>query len=839
MSVTQSFKKYQRGQRVQTTAVAFDKGMSFTNAPLEDGWTKLCVNFDLGYNTNNQAISPRKGMTVTSDGLIQYTSNPLPFQGPGIITDGMSIVAGNRVTRNGIEYKQIIVGRITDGPNSDRYTGDAWVLTVQGSTVQYSTLSDPTYRCYFTKPKLTNAHIHGIPLNDSEYIKKHIGVFAFNGDYYYFTNDGNLRCTQFNDTLKKFESIVVTPFAPYISEAKNSLYNMLLPNPYDALNPPGVTAAVMPLGMQAYFKDRNTGDRKLKLLPKSGEAYSYRLWYSYPAASATSVVFHISYLNNWDGVERPVVRDETQEYTADGSAIYFDDIQIDTDIQTATFMVYCLPAADATFNNGVLDTLSLAKATVGTFPFKYTGQNLDSSKNLEPVNYNLAYAKGMTYWKNRIFLYGARDDQGRIDATILWASDPNRPDWFPYPGNIDIFEEDIIYVQPMLDSLLVFTAHNLYSLTLAQDGLSWLKQHLQGNLNIAEWDLHLIQIVKNMVFFKSGNYYYMVVPKLSSNTLGISVAPVSKPIVDFLDSFEDNILQIVDDLYNYSLGSRYKSLAKTILDINLVHYYTFLDYQDMHCTYVFKATKRTKTAFDIASNTFIEETSDEVLLNLSLLYNTVTRTWRMYIQESERVLQPLFMDATGKGTYATLVEFEGNACVQLLEYSGTRYYDLYIKQGQNTATRAKLFNNWQYFDTGNMEQNSDMKKRFREYQFKINNQANNALEFYTGFFIDRTERTYEMLYRQEEVPDQDEDIRTIVIDASPAHRLQAEFFADNWTTLGKWILGVSKFPNKLFWKIRIPTSGKGYLPRSIFISYNETAYEVISHTTVYRELYSR
>lgn len=847
MAVTQPFKKYQRGQRIQTSDVSYANGMSYTNAPLEEGWLKLLVNFDLGANTNDLAISPRTGMSTTSDGLIQYPdgTDPLIFQGSTAVSDGMSIVAGNKVTRGGVEYKQIIVGRITGDAVAGRYTGDAWVLTVNGSSVRFSPLNDTiaqgTNKCYFTKPDLTKASIHGMPLRESEYIKSHIGTFAFNGDYYYFTTDGKLRHTTFNDVTMRYEEAVVSPFTPYISEAKNSLYNMLKKDPYVFDNQPYASTLVRPTSVQTYFRNRSNGNRELKLLPKSGEAYDYKLYYYYPAASNTNVCFSISYYNNVDGVEHFIARDETQEYQtgADAPDIFFDDIQINA--EQAIIKIYCVPADTATFTEGKrLDNLSLAKATMGEAVLNYSPANQESSRNLEPITYALQYAKGMTYWKNRLWVYGARDNSTNIvDSSLLWASEPNRPDWFPYPANIDLFDEDIVYVQPMLDNLLVFTAHNLYSITLSMDGLSWTKQHLQGNLNITDWDLHLIQIVKNMVFFKSGNYYYMVVPKITSSSTGMAVAPISKTITDFLDSFESNVKQIVDDLYNYSLSTRYKGLAKTSIDLELVHYYNYLDYEDMHNTYVFSATRRTKVGFDLDSNTYIEEVSEPVLLNFSLLYNTLTRTWRTYTQESQRVMQPLFMNATGKGVYASLVEYDGKACVQFLEYSNAIFHDLYIKQGENTPTRASLFNNWQYFDTGSMEQNSDMKKRYREYQFKINNAANSALEFYTGFFIDKSERTYEMLYTQEEVDDHSDDVTTMVIDAVPTHFVQNEAIDTNYSTLGKWILSVSKFPNKKLWKIRIPTSGKGYLPRTVFISYNESDYEVLSHTTVYRELYSR
>ena len=49
----------------------------------------------------------------------------------------------------------------------------------------------------------------------------------------------------------------------------------------------------------------------------------------------------------------------------------------------------------------------------------------------------------MTYWKNRLFVYGVPKDR-----TILFSSDINDPTYFPYPYGADLFDEPIIHVMP-------------------------------------------------------------------------------------------------------------------------------------------------------------------------------------------------------------------------------------------------------------------------------------------------------------------------------------------------------------------------------------------------------
>lgn len=835
MGTKQAYKVYQRTQRIQDTNISFANGMSFTNAPLSEGFSRLLVNYDFG--TEDATLVPRNGLIATEH-ITDYSDIDLPFN------SNMTLLAGNKVTHNGVEFKQIIVGEIIDKSAYDLYKGKAWVITCENNKLRYAPLHDDilgSYYCYFTKPDLAQASIHGTLLQESPYVQKIVGSFAFNNEFYFFTNDGNLRHTKFDKAQRKYITETVTPFKINQSEAQNSLYNMLLVNPYDFECT--ATGSIFSMtGFAPFEMNRVTGViGNLKIRPNSGEEYAYKMYYNYPGATAYPICFHIEYNIGSNSVWFPVARDESEEYIPSSEPFVFKGIRIDS--QFAQFRIYAVKSTDAKFNeSNQLTTESLAKGVVLTTSFNYTGKDTtDGTTNLELKTYDLSHARGMTYWKNRLFVFGARDRaQNKIDNTVLIASDPNRPDWFPYTANADIFEEEIIYVQPMLDDLLVFTKHNLYSLTLSEDGLSWTKKHLQSDLNIKPWDLNLIRIVKNMVFFKSGNYYYMVVPKLTAASgAGLAIAPITKTITGFIDNFLTNVKQVVDDLYNYSLYGRYRERAKITFDLDLIHYYNYLDYEDVHNTYVFKVTKKVKKSYDFSTGTYEYEDTKPVLLNFSLLYNTVSRTWRIYCIESERVLQPLFMNATGHGVYGTLVEYNGNTGLQFLEHKDSIYRDSYIKQGKNTLSSAEVFKNWQYFDSGNIDQNADMKKRFREYQFKINNSSSSALEFYSGFFIDKLTRTYQMQYNEEELLDSDEQVSTIVIDAIPSHSILDPENTILYTTLGSWILGESKFPDVNIYKIRIPTSGKGYLPRTILISYNENEYELLSYATVYRQLYSR
>ena len=757
----------------------------------------------------------------------------------------------------------INAGEIKTGENIENEPrGNAWVLTVtKDSTGKYYIrnwvpLNDSTMKTYvlYNIPTAGASEIHGVSLNAASGVKKHIGTYAFNGNYYYFTTDGNLHYTNFDTTTASFTVNTVTAFKPTQAETQNQLYNLLLAEPYsfDCAQVSGV------LRLTGFAPYKNG---KLILNPQKGQSYDYKLYYTYPDETA-KYCFHIEWQTYGTDSWKPVARVETEAYGVGPNPIEFKGISVDSDL--AQFRIYAIkePTDESLkkdyFNEAEqFTTLALANSVVLTASFNYyVPSQTDSTLNLGLARYNLATAKGMTYWKNRLWLFGAQeqDENGAIikqDNTILFASEPNRPDWFPYTAGADIFEEDIICLQPMLEELLVFTRHNLYSLALSEDGLGWTKKHLQSNLNIQSWDLHLIQVVKNMVFFKSGNYYYMVVPKLTAASgAGLAIAPISKNIVGFLDDFETNVKALVDDLFNYSCYSRYKEQSKVTYDLKLVHYYNSLDYEDIHNNYVFAVEKKVKVGYDTSKDGLITETQ-KVYLTLSLLYNTVNRTWRIYTFESEQLIVPLLKDATNKGLYGSILITNGSVGLQFLSYSSDNT-DKYIKQAEPKGPEdATVFKNWQYYDSGNLDQNSDMKKRFREYQFKVNNISKSFIEFYSGFYLDKNTRTYEIAYTQEVLTDDVNKESTVVIDSIPYHATQENPLSENiseealdklkykYTKFGTWKLGTSQFPNTKNYKIRIPTSGKGYLPRMILISYNDKNYELLSCATVYRQLYSR
>lgn len=436
--------------------------------------------------------------------------------------------------------------------------------------------------------------------------------------------------------------------------------------------------------------------------------------------------------------------------------------------------------------------------------FNFNKADYKDTNNTTAKKYNIHEATGMCYWRNRLVLWGTAED-----PTLLFCSEVNNPGYFPYPNNTDVFGEPIIHAVPLLDKLLVFTTNSLYSLTLSSDGMSWTKALIQANLTIKPWDTHLIRPVKNMVFFKSGNYYYMVVPKAASLTGELTIAPVSKPITGYLDKFKTNVAIILERLYNYTE------------DFELAHYYNYLDYEDIHNVYSFKI--------------------GVLYFNVVLLYNIVTRHWRVYCYESNSIYKPYKQDATAKGELLGVVPIANKLGFAKVVYNPNASTDTYVDASGRTQ-ETNTFKSYQMLDTGYREISSDYKKRFRELQIRINNKSQSDLYFYTDFVVDGDMRLDHVEYETiHNIDPSNPDYGTITVQ----RKFVNSEYVPGSTTLNEeghtngWKMDMSVFPDVTLWKVRIPVSGKGYNPRMLIVSLNQKPYEIMSTAYVYRTLYSR
>lgn len=496
--------------------------------------------------------------------------------------------------------------------------------------------------------------------------------------------------------------------------------------------------------------------------------------------------------------------------------------------------------------------------STNTIGLSLVSDDLANSLNIKTAKYNLGECTGMCEWSNHLVLWGVPKA-----LNTLFVSDVNNPGYFPYPNNVDVFTEPIMSVHNYGNELLVLTTTCLYRLSWDAEGTGWTHKLVQRNLHITEADIPMAGVIKNMFYFKSGNYYYMMVPRAASNNVvgDVTIAPISKPIEGLLDNFHNEIYNLVkvmvdqDDLFDFTE--------------QLVKYSSYID--------------NTRIVFNYAYDLIQHEWSDYTkpgytndtprYLYVQLIYDTDARTWSIKIFENTHILCPSHPNAVQQDQFVDIIDVWGDNTFG--QYSTLQYYKLqnytdtsimYISSNGEPYDYEKIFKNYQYLDTGNREINTEMKKRFREFQFKIKNKTATNLGFYNAFLVDGSLRKDLQHYNPRLISDPTTGEQYIVVERTlndaymlftPAYvttRIERilvpeRMLQDNGeltpTTLAeetdpdRWILDQSALPGRTLWKIRMPISGKGYTPRAILLSTNEAEYEILGNAWVYRTMHAR
>lgn len=503
--------------------------------------------------------------------------------------------------------------------------------------------------------------------------------------------------------------------------------------------------------------------------------------------------------------------------------------------------------------SGIEEEYVLSTVSVG---LSLVSDELANTLNLTPKNYDLGQATGMCEWEQRLVLWGVPDA-----LNTLFISDVGNPNFFPYPNNVDIFTDPIISVHNYGNELLVLTTSALYRLTWDAEGLGWVHTLVQQNLHVTLEDTYMSCVIKNMFFFKSGEYYYMMVPKAtSSNVRGeVAIAPISKPIEGLLDNFHEevyNLVKVMADDPNMVNFPNY-----------LVNYFSYVDNTRVVVNYVYDLNA---TVGDT------ESVTNSKYLYVQLIYDTDIRTWTMRVFEAAHMLYASHADAIQQDRFIDVTPAQTDAQLVLQYYQFQDYADESIQYVSETDTVYvdRIVKNYQYLDTGNREINTELKKRFREFQFKIKNNTATNLGFYTSFLIDGSIRKDLQRYEPRFILDPITGEATVIVDRVvdpnalvvfertldpnamvyrteriekiivPARMLQDSgeltptILAEE-TDADRWVLDQSAFPGRTLCKIRMPITGKGLSPRAILLSTNEQNFEILGHCWVYRTMHSR
>lgn len=825
MALQAQYKKYKRGQRQAIVETDFTGGMMFSENAVSDGYVKTLVNFDFTQD-GRKALKPRAALNVCEVIVPDMVTELSQSDEELYLDEDTSIKYSKECVENGNEYRQFILGKPDELNGEIQNTGKILAFTAPKSIDDFNDVVVSAFdccsgsaACAFYNTDLTE--IHGVELVQDA--KTAFPVGSFMGNSFYFFDDssgGKLRHTVFNTDRYEFEDVEVKELIA--SEAVNYGYNMLDGSPYSFSDRVGAADSVFEMhGILPYdnpFVDEESGDSEapapeLLMNPRANT----RVWFrcNYEAASTENYVIVWSW--------KEVAADEWTVFNTDwNSNNPFN--ATDTPILQASLIV---PAKELlirceAYNTDDLTTVEKAM-TVG---FDFSLDSESTTRNIQEVNYDLSTATGMISWKNRLVIWGLPED-----PTVLFISDLEEPGYFPYPNNITVFDEPIISVVELMDTLVVFTKSKVHQVSLNTDGTSWTSTVIQSNLFIETWDKHLIQSVRNMVYFKSGNYYYMLVPKAQSTTGELTLAPITTPITDFFNHFKKNVTDICKDCFKMLDDDG--NVVMNVLE-DMVTYYNFIDYENIHNFYVYKY--------------------EDVYVHFDIIYNTVDRYWKINIYESAHFLYPFRNDATQNGLMAgtTIVKvvdidtFEevDKRIIQLFEFDPLQVEDVYIIAGtefkysasfddvtfnsvdekiivpsgigsydseivivesfniyatalndellyfisnsdyiggfnrtalyttiQEDAVSLKdliVFSNRQMLDTGYRDAGLFVNKRYRELQLQINNLENVDMTFGMDFRIAGEQRNTDFLYEvSQDIDEFYQDEGIVYLDATP------------------------------------------------------------------------
>lgn len=823
MAGTQLFKNTARNihrKRYMTDEDQFSKGMQYTNEPLGEGYAKAIINFDL--KNDGVSLVPRAGlqrltpnicdltMAIDSDFLIHHADATyvLDYQGKDAALCNYYILCKRSVLTAApdlssaklmLEYKNQYFTAAYDTSAQNALTGKL-LMKPQISSMHDLPMANPSIRDGIHASLEGNTYV----LVDTTTSHK-LGrlIIKLNQQETAFT--------------WHIEEVIAKEVQP--TQAMNYGYNMLKSAPYTFANTVSATGGVQLTGVLPYDEAGN-----LLLTARPGTPMVFELFYKYPQ---TDLDNNDKYLVQWEIQDLNSNVDAEVIQKVRGSTEYTPGTSIKL-AYTPSFTAFSLivrlykkseiavqDAAwdnDPTLQNLVTKDDNLTPNQVTTLASYYLTNNSDTSMlNVEPVVYDLGTATGMCSWQHRLVLWGVTGAKSTI-----FVSEINDPSYMPYPNNCDIFDTDVICAIPYMSALLVFTTTSLYKLTINDDGLSYTTERIQDRLNMTPADANTVIAVQNMVYFKSGNYFYMVVPNNSlSAASNVQLAPVSRMVEQMFDNLALVFARILNELYNLSFDDYRPYLALDLIDYN-----------------VQLANNQIRNIYKLSVES-MKSNGGQHYFDISLNYDTVLRAWTIYVAQSNWTRDVIFKPTvTGENILVHPYETAESMCTELIQGDSTRPAD----DMTLNFNEPIQFGNWQFIDTGYRDFQEDLKKRFREVQFCVNILTTAKLKFNTAFVVDDIDRVPLYKHIVSQITDPlDVNYGMIFID----RELVSEVDTPDLTEFNEWELDTAAFPDITMHKVRYKVSGKGYGGAVKILSKNEVPFELLHINWVYRIMFAR
>ena len=857
-----SYRLRGRNVRWSTQLQSMANGMYLTDQNIPEGFAKVMVNYDI--DTTGSCIRTKKGRNLHETKL--YTGDKYNL-GPMHLTD--YIYTYNQEVSEINDIKDLLMSfgkysklsdyidptQITIPANHDKAgymsrliintdnsvyddegevitpgevvterTDGLWALYCDRGSESFNKIHNDNIG-YVSARTIKNAYVFdkkvvndlGLPI----YTVLNNETYAFSGDIveatYVPSNSEKNTFNSLSDTaltkLKVYEHTVddyrhsikrevIEPRNVSVTEAQTEGFNMLKESPYLFNDVPAGAPKV--LGFFLY-PDINA-DIPI-YTPTVGETYSCRIYYQYMQAG------------------------ETYQYKVTLADATNSDSQVDTIIDWTNY------------NSG--DPLNFdvkipyVKTDMHVYIRKASQTSTESTSNYvwdstaEPIDlkeYDLTTAKGMISWMGCIGLYGVKE----APETIFFSSIEN-PSYFPYPNNTIAFDNEILAVHNYLDMLLVITTDSIYIVTVGNSIRGSILRKVMTNIYIPEVDAINAIVLKDQIFFKTDTQFYVLKPnKYTSDATDLKNYTNSTAIAHYTIHFTEETLKILNRVFRPITNEESKLRRKTVhfTDFDVTNIQSMVKEEEVHYVYTIIP--------------YIEE-KQFGNLDLHLIYNTVTRSYRLYLvgigNDYVSHTAKLYRNKQSGAFYEVFPHNKETSADMLIikESLKGRDDDVIMDDWHLTP----YYNNYNYIDTGNVALEDITNKRFRELQMNIVNKEDSRIRFYTDVKVDGKLNVTSTRYQIENVTDPDDpDYGLVYVIPTEVDELKTMMVAYGNTALEceeqelvkYWEVDLSAFPDLDTATIKLKLWGKGRRVAFQMLCTDLKNYEITSLVWVYRTM---
>lgn len=889
MAMTQEF--YRLGGRLPrytTKLNAFSNGMYETQQMIPEGYAKSMVNYDI--DDTGTCIRPRAGRELIQ--TIPFDSKVL---GPASITD--YIYAYNTDETEVTSLKDIVlsyglytkldtlvsvdaakdtrpiyIASMTREVDESLYdAGDQgdWILRQEGA--KYTELYDEFWGLSYDKDKeyfdkldnqdvgyviartVDNAYAFDKPFVNS--VGRPIGalvnneLITFAGPKFlvkdYPNTEGRSELLNFGKPELAKLVLVDKPEGTVIRrkliepqklnplEAGSSGYNVLLADPYTFENEEG--GSLSGLGVLLYAE--TDGKLNTVLAAKVGQTVTCRAYYQY-AKAGDSIKYKMEVLDLTNtNSEWEVVKDFGDAITA-GPTNYIDQEYV---IKYTRFVVmFTLRKGDDT----TTDATDISPPITANTDNKYT--------KYENQTYDLTTGTGMISWQGCVGVYGVESAKDTI-----FFSDVENPSYFPFPYNIIQFDNEILAVHNYLDYLLVVTVDSIWLVTGNTTISTSTQKRILANIHIPEIDAINLVVLKDQIFFKTDSQFYVLKPnQYTSDATDLKNYVNSTAIANFTQTFTSSVVELLNKVYVLTWQRLTAETRKQIRFEDFKVYDTHSVVKDSEVHYIYKIKPILTGGIELD------------YLNMHLVYNTLTRSWRMYLVAigNETVnYNPILYKNKQSGIFCEFLprsNAEGVSKLYIVKQTRSAVTDDIVDEDWNLTSE---YNNYPYLDTGNVALDDTFTKRFREVQFNLYNMEQETIRFFSDFKLDGRERIHATSYELQHITDvNDPDYGVIyvtpventnvdaqtasdvnsdkygVIVMAPIAHTNVDLQGSTVTTEDDgWSIDLSKFPELSMTTVRFTLQGRGRRGSLQLLNTSLKRYELSNMNWVYRTMSAR